>query len=168
MEAAIGDVPPALFGAMPKLRLHQGVGYVTPMEYKQCHGGLGFNVTRRYPKLQICRGGSDIGAAYARTIAEWVLAASLELVFKLGRVTQELKACAWSKASPACPRHSTWGARPSLMNMTLGIVGYGKVGRQVAALAAPLFGQVVASSPNVSGAAPAPLSWWGADNDAVY
>jgi len=166
VEAAIGDVPAALLDSMPSLKLHQGVGFVTPIEFKQCHGGLAFNVSERYPNLQICRGGSFI-ADYARTIAEWCIAASLELVFQLGSVTTQMKECAWSESAPSCPRHSTFGTRPALMNMTLGIVGYGHVGKQVAQLGSALFGSVVGSSPGVSGPAPAPLSWWSTNNDDV-
>lgn len=154
VEAVVGDVPAALLDAMPKLKLWQSVGYVTPVEYRRAP-----NITTRYPGVQVCRGGSTIGSEYARTIAEWIVAASLELVFKLGATSQQMLDCAWEQGSPSCPHHSTFGTRPALANMTLGIVGYGKVGAQVAALSSNLFGSVVASNPNVTGTAPAPLAW---------
>ena len=60
VEVAIGDVPAALLDVMPRLRLWQGVGYVTPVEYKMCAGGLPFNITAKYPNLSVCRGGSPV------------------------------------------------------------------------------------------------------------
>lgn len=53
------------------------------------------------------------------------------------------------------------------MNSTLGIVGYGHVGEALATLAAPLFGEIVASTPSATGPAPSPLTWWSQSNDAV-
>jgi phosphoglycerate dehydrogenase-like enzyme len=160
-EAVVGDVPAALLKDMPALKFWQSVGFVTPLEYRQRP-----DIAKEYPGLKICRGGG-IGAVYARTIAEWILAASLELVFKLGQTTKAMTDCAWSESSPNCPIHSTFGTRPALMNMTLGIVGYGKVGQQVSEISSALFGKVVASDIAATGDAPSPLAWWTTDNNKV-
>jgi phosphoglycerate dehydrogenase-like enzyme len=130
-EAVVGDVPAALLKDMPALKLWQSVGFVTPLEYRKKP-----NIAKEYPNLKICRGGG-IGAVYARTIAEWIVAASLELVFKLRQTSKAMVDCAWSRSSPNCPVHSTFGTRPALMNMTLGIIGYGKAWTRTALFRRP-------------------------------
>jgi len=166
-EAVVGMVPDELLPKLPNLKLFQSQGYVTPLEDR-----AGSSERVIPTGVHVCRGGMGPAAAqYARTIAEWVLGATLDLMLRLRQTDALMRQCAWSEPTgpppPECPPSSTFSTRPALMNSTLGIVGYGRVGAAVATLAAPLFGRVVASSPTATGPAPAPLTWWSQSNDDV-
>lgn len=98
----------------------------------------------------------DIGAARAHGIvvsnvpeygsddvAQHTLALILELCHRVGDHARAARAGEWSKAPDFC----FWLSPPrSLDGQTLGIVGYGRIGRRVAALGRALGMRIVASS----------------------
>ena len=98
----------------------------------------------------------DVAAARARGIpvsnvpeygtadvAQHTLALLLELCHRVGDHARAVVAGEWSKAPDFC----FWLTPPrSLEGQTMGIVGYGRIGRQVAVLARALGMQVLASS----------------------
>jgi phosphoglycerate dehydrogenase-like enzyme len=164
--ATVGEVPLQLLHAMPALRLYQSLGYASPLvdEPTGKPGPLPAGVT-------FC-GGSAPGLAHgSRIMAEWTFAAALGLVFKLGQTDRQMRACAWTDgASNCCPYYSQFGEHRTLSNMTLGIVGYGKIGAELAELAAPAFKGVIAGDPKAATTPlpPAPLKSWSSNNIDVY
>jgi len=76
-------------------------------------------------------------------VAQHTLALLLELCHRVGDHTRAVAEGAWSRA----PDFSFWLTPPrSLEGQTIGIVGYGRIGRQVAHLARALGMRVLASS----------------------
>ena len=55
-----------------------------------------------------------------------------------------MRGCAWADRGErnSCPPYSQFGSHRSLFEMTLGIVGFGRIGAEVARLAAPMFSAV--------------------------
>jgi D-3-phosphoglycerate dehydrogenase len=79
-----------------------------------------------------------------REVAEHALALVLACARKLGPATAAIRAGNWNKRSFMKP-----AAR--LCEQTLGLVGYGRIGRQLASLAAPLLKRVIACDPFAAG-----------------
>jgi D-3-phosphoglycerate dehydrogenase len=77
-------------------------------------------------------------------VAEHTLALVLACARKLGPAMEAIKAGNWNKRSFMKPL-------ATLSEQTLGIVGYGRIGRRLAALAAPLVNRVIAYDPVISG-----------------
>ena len=154
VEACVGEIPSTMYAGLPALRLVQTPGWQEPD-------------TPLPPHVQACRGPDQSPAEYAPTIAEWIVAVSLELLFRTTATSDTMKGCAFSASAPSCPPQSAFGARPALNSLTYGILGYGHVGQALAERVAPLFRSVVASSPDATGAAPAPLDRWYASDEPV-
>jgi D-3-phosphoglycerate dehydrogenase len=77
-------------------------------------------------------------------VAEHTLALVLACARRLGPAMAAIKAGNWNKRSFMKPL-------AALSEQTLGIVGYGRIGRRLAALAAPLVNRVIAYDPFISG-----------------
>jgi D-3-phosphoglycerate dehydrogenase len=79
-----------------------------------------------------------------REVAEHALALVLAAARKLGPATAAIRAGNWNKRSFMKPT-------ASLAEQTLGIVGFGRIGRQLARLATPLVSRVIAYDPFATG-----------------
>lgn len=125
--------------AMPNLRFRQvpstGLNWISPAETP-----TGCVVCNAY--------GHEIA------IAEYVLAAMLESVIGLARIDRRFRSHGWKDRKPGIgPNHG------ELFGKTVGIVGYGHIGRQVAIRSRAFGMEVVAASRTVR---PAPeLVWFG-------
>ena len=164
--AAVGEVPLQLLDAMPALRLYQSLGYASPLtdEPTGKPGPLP-------PSVTFCGGGAPGLANGSRIMAEWTFAAALELVFKLERTDRQMRACAWTDGvENSCPYYSQFGEHRTLSAMTLGIIGYGQIGSELGALAAPAFKRIIAGDPKAAHNPfpPAPLHSWSSNNTEVY
>ncbi len=124
---------------MPKLRLRQvpstGLNWISPAETP-----AGCVVCNAY--------GHEIA------ISEYVLAAMLESAIGLVAIDRRFRSHGWKDRKPGIgPNHC------ELFEKTVGIVGYGHIGRQVAARAQAFGMEVIAASRTVR---PAPeLAWFG-------
>ncbi len=164
--AAVGEVPLQLLDSMPALRLYQSLGYASPLVDEP----LG-RPEPLPPSVKFCGGGAPGLANGSRIMAEWTFAAALELVFKLEWTDRQMRACAWMDgAKNSCPYYSQFGAHRTLSSMTLGIIGYGKIGSELGALAAPAFKSIIAGDPKAATNPhpPAPLLSWSSNNTEVY
>jgi D-3-phosphoglycerate dehydrogenase len=79
-----------------------------------------------------------------REVAEHALALVLAAARKLGPAVAAIRAGNWNKRSFMKPT-------ASLAEQTLGIVGFGRIGRQLARLATPLVSRVIAHDPFATG-----------------
>lgn len=86
--------------------------------------------------------------AGTRAVAEGALALILHLVKRLGRLTQLVREGGWTRREELAPG--------DLDGATLGIVGYGRIGRRVADVASVLGMRVVAHDPYVDPAMATP------------
>lgn len=83
--------------------------------------------------VKVCRGGLGKAAAeYSRTIAEWILAASLELTFKLRATDETMRACvppffsAWSFwHALVCEALPPKNVTPTVFHLTVDIITCG-------------------------------------------
>ena len=115
------NLPPVLFERAPKLRaaIRHGAGLdMIPMEAATRAGVLVANVP----------------GANARTVAEHVLWTSMALLRKFRRVDRDLRQKGWLAGRD----HAASGN--DLSGCTIGIVGFGAVGKNVAGIAAHGFG----------------------------
>ena len=103
-------------------------------------------------------------------IAEWMMAAALQRVYHLQTRSDTFRRCAFASDSPfGCPSASDATRHKTFASLTVGVLGYGNIGRVVASMAAGLGATVVA--PNRHGPfepPPSPLKWLSADNDRLY
>eukprot|EP00930_Biecheleria_cincta_P085843 TRINITY_DN75208_c0_g1_i1.p1 TRINITY_DN75208_c0_g1~~TRINITY_DN75208_c0_g1_i1.p1 ORF type:complete len:398 (+),score=53.01 TRINITY_DN75208_c0_g1_i1:58-1251(+) len=103
-------------------------------------------------------------------IAEFVLASVFQWNYQLSQKSANFAACAFRRDAPLhCQPDSRLTAHPTLMGMTLGVLGYGKIGQAVARRAAALGMRVVATK--LHGPfepTPAPLAWLSPDNDKLF
>jgi D-3-phosphoglycerate dehydrogenase / 2-oxoglutarate reductase len=88
--------------------------------------------------------------AGTRAVAEGALALILYLVKRLGRLTQLVREGAWTRREGLAPG--------DLDGETLGIVGYGRIGRRLAEIASVLGMRVVAHDPYVDPGMAAPAT----------
>ncbi len=89
-------------------------------------------------------------------VAQHTLALLLELCHRTGDHARAVAEGAWSRA----PDFSFWLVPPrSLVGETLGLVGFGRIARRVAALGRALGMRVVAHSPSRRGGAEPPDAW---------
>ena len=103
-------------------------------------------------------------------IAEWAIAAIFEAQYQLSRAASDFRACTLLPDTPTeCAAASTATNHTLVSELTIGVVGYGRIGTQVAQRAAALGSTVVAtkhSGPFVP--TPPGLKWLSADNDRLY
>lgn len=105
----------------------------------------------------------------AEPIAEWTVAAMFEWNYRLSRQSRLFADCAFADDAPRdCPATSTITEHPTLMGATLGVLGYGTIGKALAGRAGGLGMRVVATKRHVpEGPPPAPLAWLSSDNDRL-
>lgn len=116
----------------------------------------------------------DVAAARARgivvsnvpeygtdSVAQHTIALLLELCQRVGAHDADVHASRWA----SCPDFSFWRAAPrELAGSTMGIVGFGRIGRRVGAIAHALGMRVIAHGGNRQGPPPfEPFAWAGLD-----
>lgn len=91
-----------------------------------------------------------------RAVAQFAIALLLEICHHVGLHDQAVHAGEWSR----CPDYCFW-KRPliELEGKTMGIVGYGRIGRAVGDIAAAMGMKVVANGPHPWPAGTAPADW---------
>jgi len=89
---------------------------------------------------------TQASAGFVAAVSEWVIAVMIDLARGIGRAAEAYHR--GDEARPAMGRE--------LRGATLGIVGFGRIGRAVATLASAFGMRVVASDPHVEGAAGGP------------
>jgi phosphoglycerate dehydrogenase-like enzyme len=82
---------------------------------------------------------TNLGTAATEEVATHALLLALAVVRELGEMTRVVAAGAWTDELESVPRR--------LSELTLGLVGYGRIGAQFARIAAPVFGRVLAYDP---------------------
>jgi len=102
-------------------------------------------------------------------IAEFLIAAAFQWNYRLREKRDQFVACAWGDDAPQrCPSTQQLTGHPVLMNQTMGILGYGKIGKAVAKRSAALGMRTIATK--LHGPffpPPAPLTWLSDDNDRL-
>ena len=89
---------------------------------------------------------SNVPAYSTESVAQTAFALLLELTTRVGLHDSAVKAGEWVR----CPDHSFWkGTIVELDGLTIGIVGYGTIGRAVARVAAAFGMKVVAYAPRI-------------------
>ena len=86
---------------------------------------------------------TNVPDATTEEVAVTALAMALSLIRHLPFLDRDVRAGAWDAFST--------GRRRRASALTLGIVGFGRIGRQLAALATPIFGRVCAHDPAPAG-----------------
>ena len=91
-----------------------------------------------------------------RAVAQFAIALLLELCHHVGGHDQAVHEGAWSR----CPDYCFWNwPLVELAGKTMGIVGYGRIGRAVGAVAAALGMEVIATGPRPCAAGTAEAEW---------
>ena len=89
---------------------------------------------------------SNVPAYSTESVAQTTFALLLELAMHVGVHDAAVKAGEWTR----CPDHSFWkGSIVELDGLTMGIVGYGTIGRAVARIAAAFGMRVIAYAPRI-------------------
>lgn len=103
-------------------------------------------------------------------IAEFVIAAIFEQLYELSKRAAEFAACAFAPdAAMECAPASTATNHTMFSDLTIGVLGYGNIGKQVADRAAALGATVVATRRHGPFSPPPPgLKWLSPDNDKLY
>ena len=104
-------------------------------------------------------------------LSEFCIAATFEWIYSMRAKSATMLACAWSSDAPSrCPSASHFTNHTRFSDLTIGVLGYGKIGELVAAKAAALGATVIATTlpQHVVHPAPPPLKWLSADNDALF
>ena len=102
-------------------------------------------------------------------IGEWVVAAIFDDTYRLAARAAEMLSCAFSNDAPVrCPAASTATNHTTVGSLTVGILGYGRIGSEVAKRMAALGSTVVATKRHGPfEPPPAPLRWLSDDNDRL-
>lgn len=161
--AVIGRADAIELDSLPSLRLVQGASnYYTNLDEVPANAA----VARFNPFY------NDIPGWYgAGVIAEWMIAAAMQRLYTLPHRSRKFRQCAFKSDTPyLCPAASTAASHKTFASQTVGIVGYGHIGKAVATMAAGLGATVVASDGKaVPGAdPPPPLKWFSPSNDRVF
>jgi len=89
---------------------------------------------------------SNVPAYSTESVVQTAFALLLELTTRVGLHDAAVKAGEWSR----CPDHSFWkGSLVELDGLTIGIVGYGTIGRAMARVAAAFGMKVIAHAPRI-------------------
>ncbi|QEM68348.1 D-2-hydroxyacid dehydrogenase [Geobacter sp. FeAm09] len=104
---------------------------------------------------------SNVPAYSTESVAQTTFALLLELAVQVGVHNAAVKAGEWTD----CPDHSFWKAPiVELDGLTLGIVGYGTIGRAVARIGAAFGMRIIAHAPRIpQDAGPVPVRFVGLD-----
>lgn len=79
-------------------------------------------------------------------IAEFVIAAAFQWTYRLPSTSRRFTSCAFGTGAPSeCPSDSSLTAHPTLMNKTMGVLGYGNIGQAVAKRASGLGMKILAT-----------------------
>jgi len=102
---------------------------------------------------------SNVPAYSTESVAQTTFALLLELAVQVGMHDAAVKAGEWTH----CPDHSFWKAPiTELDGLTLGIVGYGTIGRAVARIGAAFGMRIIAHAPRIpQDAGPVPVRFVG-------
>ena len=103
-------------------------------------------------------------------IAEWVIAAIFEQQYTLTQRAERFRACAFSSSAAAgCEPASVATNHTMVSDLTIGVLGYGGIGKAVAMRAAALGATVIATKRHGPFTpTPAGLKWLSNDNDQLY
>lgn len=82
---------------------------------------------------------TNVGQAATEEVAVHTLALALALLRELPEMTRTAAAGGWTDDLPVTPRR--------VSSLTLGLIGYGRIGALVARFARPIFGRVIAYDP---------------------
>lgn len=116
----------------------------------------GYNVvdieSARQRGIPVC----NVPSYGTRAVAQFAIALLLELCHHVGGHDQAVHEGAWSR----CPDYCFWNwPLVELAGKTMGIVGYGRIGRAVGAVAAALGMEVIATGPRPWAAGTAEAEW---------
>lgn len=116
----------------------------------------GYNVVdtdaARQRRIRVC----NVPSYGTRAVAQFAIALLLEICHHVGLHDQAVHDGAWSR----CPDYCFWNSPLiELEGKTMGIVGYGRIGRAVGDIAAALGMKVVANGPHPWPAGSAPAEW---------
>jgi len=95
-------------------------------------------------------------------ISEYVLGAMLSWNVRLPQLDADFRRCTWQATNNTCkdpPRHV------QTKGQTVGIIGFGNVGRGVATRAAAIGMRLIAVTKDPPSVPPSPLAWIGSDSD---
>ena len=102
-------------------------------------------------------------------LGEFVVAAIFHDIYNLAARAVDMLGCAFSSDAPTrCPAASTATKHKTIGALTIGVLGYGRIGTQVATRMAALGATVVATKRHGPfEPPPAPLKWLSDDNDRL-
>jgi hypothetical protein len=158
VSAVVGMADAVDLSALPNLQLVQSVSnYYTTLDAVPDHA----TVARYNPDYH----------QYGETvIAEWLIAAALQRLYDLNSRGVAFQSCAFGTDSPfGCEAASTATNHTTFASLTIGVVGYGHIGKAVASMAAGLGATVVATDTiGPFDPPPPPLKWLSPSNDRLF
>jgi len=158
VRAVIGRADAIDLTTLPALGLVQGASY--------------FHTDERAvpPRAVIAKETGFWPAMGMAQIAEWCIAAIFEHQYRLSQAARTFEACAFAPDAPSdCPFDSTATNHTMVSDLTIGILGYGRIGSRVASMAHAIGATVVATKRNGPFVPPPPnLKWLSSDNDRLY
>jgi phosphoglycerate dehydrogenase-like enzyme len=151
--AVVGRVPSELVPKLPNIQLLQTHSYMYPkLETVPAH----ITVARYSPVTS------------PEPMAEFVIASTFEWQYQLKAREQKFLDCAWASDAPKhCPSASDLTRHETLMEKTMGVLGFGKIGYAVAKRAVALGMRTVATKHSPPFTSDLPLAWIGNDNDKL-
>ena len=103
-------------------------------------------------------------------IAEWCIAAIFENQYRLTETARQFRSCAFAPDAPAqCDSDAAATNHTMVSELTVGVLGYGRIGARVARRAAGMGATVVATKRHGPfSPPPAGVKWLSPDNDRLY
>eukprot|EP00316_Scyphosphaera_apsteinii_P023877 CAMPEP_0119320998 /NCGR_PEP_ID=MMETSP1333-20130426/54124_1 /TAXON_ID=418940 /ORGANISM="Scyphosphaera apsteinii, Strain RCC1455" /LENGTH=335 /DNA_ID=CAMNT_0007327853 /DNA_START=101 /DNA_END=1108 /DNA_ORIENTATION=- len=98
-------------------------------------------------------------------IAEYVMAAILNWNVKLVEQDQRMRNSCWTSAPPGNTCQQSRHVLRQTKNLTLGILGYGHIGKAIAQRASAFGMRIIATDKRAQIPPPTPLAWLGSDAD---